>query len=126
MEKYGYWGEDTTCLEVGNGARGVPQLYNVFVLYVPERSEMIEDVKSKLWFTYRKNFRPISKFPCSHSSQPPYHHMLSGGTNITCDQGWGCTLRCGQMVMGNMLLFKHLGRGASYDHHVTTLHGYAL
>ena len=37
--------------------------------------------------------------------------VCAGGTNITCDQGWGCTLRCGQMVMGNTLLHKHLGRG---------------
>ena len=44
---------------------------------------------------------------------------VPGGTSITCDQGWGCTLRCGQMVMGNTLLFKHLGRGESHDHHMT-------
>uniref|UniRef100_A0A1I7WTK4 Cysteine protease n=1 Tax=Heterorhabditis bacteriophora TaxID=37862 RepID=A0A1I7WTK4_HETBA len=52
--------------------------------------EVIKDyVRSRLWFTYRKNFAPIG--PDS-------------------DQGWGCMLRCAQMVLGETLLRRHLGK----------------
>ena len=82
-----------------------------------EMSEMTEDVKSRLWCTYRKNFKAISEYmnrECRGKEGEDDSVVVSspaGGTNITCDQGWGCTLRCGQMIMGNTLLHKHLGRG---------------
>lgn len=47
-------------------------------------------VLSRLWFTYRKSFKSI------------------GSTNFTSDQGWGCTLRCGQMMLAEALMRKHL------------------
>ncbi|VDN39287.1 unnamed protein product [Gongylonema pulchrum] len=46
---------------------------------------------SLLWFTYRKNFQPI------------------GGTGPKSDQGWGCMLRCGQMLLARALIVRHLG-----------------
>jgi len=54
--------------------------------------ELKSDVRSKLWFTYRKGFYPI------------------GGTGPTTDTGWGCMLRCGQMVLAQSLIWTHLGR----------------
>jgi cysteine protease ATG4 len=60
-----------------------------------ETKYLVEDVRSKLWFTYRRNFRPI------------------GDTSYTSDSGWGCTLRCGQMMLGQALIMRHLGRGNS-------------
>lgn len=36
---------------------------------------------------------------------------ISGGTNVMSDSGWGCTLRCGQMMLSHALILKHLGRG---------------
>uniref|UniRef100_A0A668AEG3 Cysteine protease n=1 Tax=Myripristis murdjan TaxID=586833 RepID=A0A668AEG3_9TELE len=57
-----------------------------------EKEEILSDVTSRLWFTYRKNFQPI------------------GGTGPTSDTGWGCMLRCGQMILGEALVCRHLGR----------------
>uniref|UniRef100_A0A672SLP3 Cysteine protease n=1 Tax=Sinocyclocheilus grahami TaxID=75366 RepID=A0A672SLP3_SINGR len=57
-----------------------------------EKDEILADVTSRLWFTYRKNFQPI------------------GGTGPTSDTGWGCMLRCGQMILGQALICSHLGR----------------
>eukprot|EP00794_Sanderia_malayensis_P011206 gene11206-12381_t len=49
-------------------------------------------VTSLLWFTYRKNFTPI------------------GGTGPTSDGGWGCMLRCGQMMLAQAMTMRHIGR----------------
>ncbi|KAI1902598.1 hypothetical protein AGOR_G00017580 [Albula goreensis] len=58
-----------------------------------EKSELLSDVRSRLWFTYRKKFSPI------------------GGTGPSSDAGWGCMLRCGQMILAQALVCWHLGRG---------------
>ncbi|KAG1708530.1 Cysteine protease ATG4B [Nymphon striatum] len=60
---------------------------------VKNMDEIKENIKSKLWLTYRKNFAPI------------------GGTGPTSDAGWGCMLRCGQMILAQALLTRHLGQG---------------
>uniref|UniRef100_A0A4W3JCB5 Cysteine protease n=1 Tax=Callorhinchus milii TaxID=7868 RepID=A0A4W3JCB5_CALMI len=58
-----------------------------------EKLELLSDVKSRLWFTYRKKFSPI------------------GGTGPSSDSGWGCMLRCGQMILAQALICRRLGRG---------------
>ncbi|XP_054721974.1 cysteine protease ATG4B-like [Uloborus diversus] len=57
----------------------------------------IEDIRklirSKIWFSYRSGFPAI------------------GGTGPKTDKNWGCMLRCGQMIMAEALICRHLGRG---------------
>ncbi|CAI5439115.1 unnamed protein product [Caenorhabditis angaria] len=54
--------------------------------------ELKKYIQSRLWFTYRRNFSPI------------------GGTGPSSDQGWGCMLRCAQMLLGETLLRRHIHR----------------
>lgn len=54
--------------------------------------ELRRDFTSRIWMTYRSGFAPI------------------GGTGPSSDRGWGCMLRCGQMVLAQALVMHHLGR----------------
>ncbi|KAK6105853.1 Peptidase C54 family protein [Brugia pahangi] len=65
-----------------------------------DMARLKEFMASLLWFTYRKNFQPI------------------GGTGPTTDQGWGCMLRCGQMLLARVLIVRHLGRNWLWDRDV--------
>jgi cysteine protease ATG4 len=56
-------------------------------------SDWKEDIEALTWFSYRKNFPPME----------PY--------GLTSDSGWGCMLRCAQMLMAQALKVHTLGRG---------------
>ncbi|XP_033097404.1 cysteine protease ATG4B-like isoform X2 [Anneissia japonica] len=57
-----------------------------------DRKKAKKDIASRVWITYRRGFPPI------------------GGTGPTSDTGWGCMLRCGQMMLAQALICRHLGR----------------
>nr|ACO15144.1 Cysteine protease ATG4B [Caligus clemensi] len=63
-------------------------------------AELNSEVLSRLLFTYRKEFSEID------------------GSGYTSDSGWGCMLRCGQMVLGEALQRISLGRDWKWDHKV--------
>lgn len=60
--------------------------------FVSDVAAIRADIRSRLWFTYRKGFVEI------------------GDSGHTTDRGWGCMLRCGQMVLAQALIFLHLSR----------------
>lgn len=50
------------------------------------------------------------------------HSWVLGGTGPSSDAGWGCMLRCGQMILGQALVCSHLGRGEQEDQDHSSLH----
>lgn len=82
-----------------NGFKDFPFTLD-FVWILGKRYSAIHDlddlraaIRSKIWFSYRSGFPAI------------------GGTGPKSDKHWGCMLRCGQMVMAEALICRHLGRG---------------
>ncbi|XP_053977745.1 cysteine protease ATG4B isoform X2 [Hylaeus anthracinus] len=66
---------------------------------IRELDAIRSDIRSKLWFTYRKGFPSIGGYNSSYTS----------------DRGWGCMLRCGQMVLGQALITLNLGRDWQWE-----------
>ncbi|KAM4886420.1 cysteine protease ATG4A isoform 2-T2 [Sylvia borin] len=64
-----------------------------------DKSKLLLDISARLWFTYRRKFSPI------------------GGTGPSSDTGWGCMLRCGQMMLAQALICRHLGRDWQWEKH---------
>eukprot|EP00123_Amoebidium_parasiticum_P020554 comp5229_c0_seq1/m.1265 comp5229_c0_seq1/g.1265 ORF comp5229_c0_seq1/g.1265 comp5229_c0_seq1/m.1265 type:complete len:395 (-) comp5229_c0_seq1:26-1210(-) len=64
-----------------------------------DRARFLDDFQSRIWCTYRTGYAPI------------------GGSVYTADTGWGCMLRCGQMVLAQALVMRFLGRRWRFDPH---------
>lgn len=75
--------------------------------------EFLDDVESKLWFTYRTNFPVI---PCSRDGPSSVNigRLLRGSgvdlNGFTSDVGWGCMIRTSQSLLANSIVILQLGR----------------
>lgn len=63
--------------------------------------DFLVDFKSRFWFTYRRDMQRITP---------------SSSTLMTTDAGWGCMLRCGQMMMAETYARILVGRGWNLFH----------
>jgi len=64
-------------------------------IYPSEKSVIKNEIKKKIFISYKKDFEPIN--------------------NITSDNGWGCTIRSVQMQIANIIIFHLLGRNYDYS-----------
>ena len=62
---------------------------------------MTRDISSRIWFTYRKGFSQIN------------------GNGPESDQGWGCMIRCGQMLLAETFIRLYLDRDFEWIQGVT-------
>lgn len=97
----------------------VPAYYQVFV-FVDQAVKLDQQYGKKrscsVLFIHRTVVRDFNSdiFSLVRSIQSPYWlswTVLIGGTGPSSDAGWGCMLRCGQMMLAQALICRHLGRG---------------
>lgn len=80
-----------------------------------------DDVRARIWITYRTGFPVIPRDPDGPS--PLTFGALMRGTldlanasrGFTSDAGWGCMIRTSQSLMANALLTLRLGRDWRYN-----------
>lgn len=86
-----------------------------------ENREFLEDVESRVFFTYRSQFMPIPKDPEGPSpisfslifrDNPinTLENVLTDPDSFHSDIGWGCMIRTGQALLGNAIQRIKLGR----------------
>lgn len=73
-----------------------------------DEADFRKECESLFWFSYRKNFRAI------------------GGTDFTSDRGWGCMLRCIQMLYSNTLTRHHFNRDWRWQDNTSSLYNSIL
>jgi cysteine protease ATG4 len=62
-----------------------------------DEDSILKDISTRIWFTYRKGFSHINN------------------TGPDSDQGWGCMIRCGQMLLAETFIRIYLTRDFRWD-----------
>lgn len=63
-------------------------------------------------YEQNRQMKKWNNIPSTVNTRIVYNtHFFTGGTGPTADNGWGCMLRCGQMIFAQALVCRHLGRG---------------
>lgn len=93
-----------------NGFNLVGDVYENLEFFRNARGDtFLNDFYSKIWFSYRRNFPPIKYFSCSSESGPG-RPVESQNSQLSSDVGWGCVIRCTQMLLAQALVIKLLTR----------------
>ncbi|CDR40646.1 CYFA0S05e02828g1_1 [Cyberlindnera fabianii] len=82
--------------------------------------DFLDDVNSRLWFTYRTKFPPLQRdedgpSPLSLQNLIRGHNYHLNADFFTSDCGWGCMIRTGQSMLANALLIMKAGRTWRFD-----------
>lgn len=81
-------------------------------------SEFLDDVGSRIWFTYRTNFPLIPKSRKGPSPVTIGGILRGSGIDLngfTSDVGWGCMIRTSQSLLANSISILTLGRNWRYQ-----------
>ncbi|QPG73044.1 hypothetical protein FOA43_000348 [Brettanomyces nanus] len=86
----------------------------------PWPKDFLDDVKTRIWFTYRSGF-PIIPRDVNGPSPLSLGSLFRGTLDLstvnqgfTTDAGWGCMIRTSQSLLANALLNIHVGRDWRY------------
>lgn len=120
---------DTGVAQSNTPLNNLRQIFNKFTSLADDRigkrgeseereypEEFLDDLNSRLWFTYRFGF-PLIERDKNGPAPLSLGSLLRGnldlgniGKGFTTDSGWGCMVRTSQSLLGNAMLSLKLGR----------------
>lgn len=71
----------------------------------------LKSFRSLIWMTYRANFHSLFDIFHDYISEQKLSKL---GTKLCTDNGWGCSIRVGQMAMANALVRYFFDKGFSF------------
>eukprot|EP00826_Nyctotherus_ovalis_P045639 TRINITY_DN5072_c0_g2_i2.p1 TRINITY_DN5072_c0_g2~~TRINITY_DN5072_c0_g2_i2.p1 ORF type:complete len:402 (-),score=79.18 TRINITY_DN5072_c0_g2_i2:106-1311(-) len=72
----------------------------------------LKSFKSLIWMTYRANFHSLLDIFREYITEQKLSKL---GTKLCTDNGWGCSIRAGQMALANALLRYFFDKGFSFS-----------
>jgi len=119
LHNINYKSKSVAQLERNSQQRFAPPVWILGVLYTPDGllrdvensldeftdghgTSLLNDISSRLWFTYRQGFMPLQRTLTKHGESDTVHK--------SSDTGWGCVIRVTQMFVAHMLVLKLMGR----------------
>lgn len=89
--------------------------------YPPWPKQFLQDVETRIWFTYRSGFPIIPRDPNGPSpvSVGSFFRgtldLANASEGFTTDAGWGCMIRTSQSLLANAFLSYFVGRDWRYN-----------